>query len=169
MKPSTAIALSVGLLVWGWTFVTFSYLEPRVLTWVTFLTWASFYAAGGGVSGLAKSMASGIVGVLASAAVMWMGGQLDAGAHHLTILTLLLGVLGWLLCTVAALPLLSCIPANFIGAAAFFGAGSPIDLKLVWVLGSLIAGAALGFASQRLGQALAKLTASAAIRGAGRS
>src|SRR5687768_10378228 len=116
MKPSTAIAFSVGLLVWGWTFVTFSYLEPRVLTWVTFLTWASFYAAGGGASGLAKSIASGMVGVLASAAVMWMGGQLDAGTYHLTMLTLLLGVLGWMLCTVAALPLLRCIPANFIGA-----------------------------------------------------
>jgi hypothetical protein len=138
-----------------------------VLTWVTFLTWASFYAAGGGPSGLGKSIASGLVSVLAAAAVMWVGSQLTAGTYHLLMLSLLFGLLGWLLCAVAALPLLSCIPANFIGAAAFFGAGSPLDGKLLWVLCSVVAGALLGLLSQRLAGALTTTPGGAmAARGA---
>jgi hypothetical protein len=61
MTQIRASATSVGLLVVVWTFLSLGYLEPRVLTWVTFLTWASFLAAGGGSMGLAKSIASGIV------------------------------------------------------------------------------------------------------------
>ncbi len=156
MKPVSAVAISVGLLVWGWTFLTFAYLEPRVSTWVTFLTWASFYAAGGAMSGLAKSIASGVVGVLASAAVIWLSTQIGLGSDQVVTLSLLLGILGWFLCAVSALPLLSCIPASFIGAAAFFGAGSPTGVKLLWILCSVIIGALLGLASQKLAGVLTK-------------
>jgi hypothetical protein len=159
MKPLHAIAVSVGILVWVWTFASLTYLEPRVLTWVTFLTWASFYAAGGGTQGLVRSIASGIVGVLASAAVVWIDLQLGLGPHHLLVLSLLLGILGLFLCAVSALPLLSCIPAGFIGAAAFFGAGAPLDARLAPVLCSIVIGALLGLASQRLAGALTKSTA----------
>lgn len=161
MKPNRAVAVSVGLLVWGWTFVSLGYLEPRVITWVTFLTWASFFAAGGGPAGLGKSIASGLFGVLASAAVIWLDSHLNAGAYHLVVLSLLLGLLGALLCVVAALPLLSCIPASFIGASAFFAADSPLDGKLLSVLGSVVVGAFLGFISQRLAGALTTPTADA--------
>jgi hypothetical protein len=164
MKPLNAIAISVGLLVCGWTFLTFTYLEPRVMTWITFLTWASFFAAGGGSSGLAKSIASGIVGVLASAAVIWLNTQIGLESHQALALSLLLGILGWFLCAVSALPLLSCIPAGFIGAAAFFGAGSPVDVKLVWILCSVTIGALLGLASQKLAGALTKPDAESAPR-----
>jgi hypothetical protein len=156
MKPNGAISLSVGLLVWAWTFVSFAYLEPRVLTWITFLTWASFYAAGGGTSGLSKSISSGIVGVLASAAVMWIDSRFSAGSYDLLVLSMLFGVLGWLLCKIATIPLLSCIPANFIGAAAFFGATAPMDVRLLWVLCSIVVGALLGILSQKIAGALTK-------------
>jgi uncharacterized protein DUF1097 len=159
MKQNLAIATSVGLLVWAWTFVSLGYLEPRVLTWVTFLTWASFYAAGAGKSGLAKSIASGIVGVLISAAVMWTDRQLGLAQYHLLVLSLLLGVLGWVLCALASIPLLGCIPASFIGAAAFFGASAPMDIKLLSVLCSIVIGAFLGLASQKLAGALTQPTA----------
>lgn len=150
MSTHQAIAVGVGVLVWGWTFLSFSYLEPRILTWITFLTWASFFAAGAGSGGLAKSIASGLLGALASAAVIWLSTSLSQGAYALTILSSLLALLGWFLCIVASLPLLSCIPASFIGAAAFFGAGSPLDSRLLTVLGSIVIGAFLGIASQRL-------------------
>jgi hypothetical protein len=136
--------------VWCWSYIGLTYFEPHVLVWITFLTWASFYAAGGGRNGLAKSISSGIVGVLASAAVLWVDNRLSSGAYHLLVLSLLLGILGWFLCVISAIRLLSSIPASFIGASAFFGAGSPMDIKLVWVLTSVVVGAILGFTSQTL-------------------
>jgi hypothetical protein len=150
MTQIRASATSVGLLVMMWTFVSLGYLEPRVLTWVTFLTWASFFAAGGGTTGFARSIASGIVGVLASFAVMWVDSQLGLTHYHLPVLSLLLGMLGAVLCLLASLPLLSCIPASFIGAATFFAASTPMDMKLLWVLLSIVIGALLGLASQKL-------------------
>ncbi len=156
MKPINAVSLSVGLLVTLWTFATLGYLEPKVITWITFLTWASFYTAGGGTAGLAKSIACGVVGALVSAAAVWLNGRLGGGTQGmgLLIFALLLGALGWVLCRISQLAILGVIPASFIGAASFFGAGAPLDQKLVWVLVSLVCGAAMGYLSQQLTQTL---------------
>ena len=59
MNALNAISLSVGLWVGIWCFGTLGFMEPKVMTWVTFLTWASFFAAGGGVTGLKKAIAGG--------------------------------------------------------------------------------------------------------------
>jgi hypothetical protein len=150
MTHNQASAMSVGLLVTAWTFLSLGYLEPRVLTWVTFFTWASFFAAGGGTTGLARSIASGIVGVGVSVAVVWFDSQLGLTQYHLPVRSLLLGLLGAVLCLLASLPLLSCIPASFIGAATFFAAGTPMDMRLFAVLTSIVIGALLGLASQKL-------------------
>ncbi|MBL9206093.1 MAG: DUF1097 domain-containing protein [Opitutaceae bacterium] len=156
MKPLNAISLSVGLLVAAWTFVTLGFLEPKVITWITFLTWASFYAAGAGPGGLAKSVAGGAVGALFSALVVWLNGLLGGGMHGLglALFAVLLGALGWILCRVSQASLLGVIPANFIGAAAFFGAGAPLGVGLAWVLLSLVCGAVMGLLSQRLASVL---------------
>lgn len=151
MKPLNATSLSVGILVTGWTSLTFGVLEPKVTTWITFLTWASYYAAGGGIGGLAKSIVSGAVGALLSAIVIWSTTQLGSS---LLVTALLLGTLGWMLCRISQASLLACIPASFIGAAAFFGAGAPLDIKLAWVLTSIICGALMGLFSQRLAAVL---------------
>lgn len=151
MNQLNATSLSVGILVTGWTSLTFGLLEPKVITWITFLTWASFYAAGAGLGGLAKSIASGVTGVMLSALVIWSNARLGGS---LLVTALLLGILGWTLCRVSQASLLACIPASFIGAAAFFGAGAPLNVKLVWVLISIICGALMGLLSQRLANML---------------
>lgn len=158
MTQNQASAASVGLLVTAWTFLTLGYLEPPVITWVTFLTWASFFAAGGGVTGLARSIASGIVGLVLAFAVIWIDGQLGLTQYHLPVLSLLLGALGGVLCLLAVIPVLSCIPASFIGAATFFAAGKPAGVQLLWVLCSIVIGALLGLASQKLAGVLVTRT-----------
>lgn len=152
MKPVNAISLSVGLLVTVWCFATLGFLEPKVITWITFLTWASFYAAGAGTGGLAKSIACGAVGALVAALVVWLNGRLGGGTQGvgLVIFSLLLGALGWVLCRMSQIALLGVIPGSFIGAASFFGAGAPLDQKLVWVLLSIACGSLMGLLSQRL-------------------
>lgn len=160
MNPLNAVSVSVGLLVTLWTFATLGFLEPHVITWITFLTWASFYAAGAGPAGLAKSMACGLVGALASALVVWLNGRLggDTQGFGLVVFALLLGALGWTLCRMSQAALLGVIPASFIGAASFFGAGAPLDAKLAWVLLSIVCGAGMGLLSQRLATALTART-----------
>jgi hypothetical protein len=152
MKPINAISISVGFLVFVWTFATLGYLEPKVITWITFLTWASFYAAGAGTIGLARSIACGVTGALVSAVVVWINQSIGGSTQGLglAIFAALLGVLGWVLCRISQWALISVIPASFIGAAAFFGAGAPLDARLAWVLLSLVCGSVTGLLSQRL-------------------
>lgn len=150
MKTVNSISVSVGVLVFLWTFATLGFLEPKVTTWITFLTWASFYAAGAGPKGFAKSVACGATGALVSAAIVWLNGQMGGGTQGtgLVIFAALLGLLGWILCRISQWSLLGVIPASFIGAAAFFGAGAPLDAKLAWVLVSIVCGSAMGILSQ---------------------
>ncbi|WP_353094534.1 DUF1097 domain-containing protein [Methylibium sp.] len=156
MNALNAISLSVGLWVGIWCFATLGYLEPKVMTWITFLTWASFYAAGGGKAGLVKAIASAFAGTLISAAIVWLNGQLGGGVQGvgLLIFSLLLAVLGWALCQLSKVDLFSFIPGAFIGAASFFGAGAPLDGKLGWVLVSIVCGAVMRLISERMGQAM---------------
>lgn len=156
MNALNAISLSVGLFVGIWCFATLGYLEPRVMTWITFLTWASFFAAGGGRSGLVKALASAFAGTLVSAVVVWLNGQLGGGVQGVGLLIFsgLLAVLGWALCQLSKVDLFSFIPGAFIGAASFFGAGAPLDAKLGWVLVSIVCGAVMGLISQQVGNRL---------------
>jgi len=155
-----AISLSVGLWVGIWCFATLGFLEPKVMTWVTFLTWASFFAAGGGKVGLSKAVASAFAGALISAAVVLVNGQLGGGVQGfgLLIFSVLLAALGWGLCQLSKVGLFSFIPGAFIGAASFFGAGAPLDQKLGWVLVSIVCGAVMGLISERVGQAMTAKT-----------
>lgn len=156
MNALNAISLSVGLLVGIWCFATLGFLEPKVMTWITFLTWASFFAAGGGRAGMVKAIASAFAGALVSALVVWLNGQLGGGVQGigLLIFSALLAVLGWALCQLSKVDLFSFIPGAFIGAASFFGAGAPLDSKLAWVLLSIVCGAVMGLISERGGKLL---------------
>lgn len=160
MNALNAISLSVGLWVGIWCFATLGFLEPKVMTWVTFLTWASFFAAGGGKVGLSKAVASAFAGALISAAVVLVNGQLGGGVQGfgLLIFSVLLAALGWGLCQLSKVGLFSFIPGAFIGAASFFGAGAPLDQKLGWVLVSIVCGAVMGLISERVGQAMTAKT-----------
>lgn len=161
MNPLNAISLSVGLFVGLWCFATLGFLEPKVMTWVTFLTWASFFAAGGGKAGLVKAIASAFAGCLISAAVVWVNGRVGGGVQGvgLFIFSGLLAALGWGLCQLSKVDLFSFIPGAFIGAASYFGAGAPLDDKLVWVLVSVVCGAVMGFVSESVGKRLTAKTA----------
>jgi hypothetical protein len=158
MNALNAISVSVGLLVGLWCYATLGYLEPKVMTWITFLTWASFFAAGGGSGGLAKAIAGGFAGALVSAGVVLASGQLGGGMQGmgLVIFCVLLAVLGWVLCQLSRISLLSFIPGAFVGAASFFGAGATVDEKLFWVLVSIVCGAVMGYLSERLGAVLTR-------------
>ncbi len=140
-KPLLGIAISVGVLAGVWTYAS---VELTLITWVAFVAWACFFAAGGGTTGLAKGLAANVAGVF------W-GWAISQGLENISASTLALAlmvtVVGFILCVEAALPLLSFIPGGFAGTAVFFGTG----FDLSGVLIAVVAGAVLGIVSERLG------------------
>lgn len=144
IKPLLGIGISVGVLAGAWTFVS---VELALITWVAFVAWACFFAAGGGTSGLAKGLAANVAGVFWG----WVISQgLENVSGSTLALALMVTVVGFILCIEAALPLLSFIPGGFAGTAVFFGTG----FDLVGVLVAVVAGALLGIVSEKLGAAI---------------
>lgn len=151
MKGLVGIGVAVGVLAGLWTQAS---VELGLITWVAFVAWACFFAAGGGTTGLRQGLAANLSGVawayLASLALerLTFPGALAVGVT----------LLGLVLCLQAALPLLSFIPGAFVGTAAFFGT----SFDLVGTVVALVAGGLLGLASEALG---ARLQASVDRRG----
>ena len=140
MKSLLGVAISVGVLAGLWTFVS---VELTLVTWVAFVAWACFFAAGGGTTGLTKGLAANVAGVFWG----WMISQGLAHVSASTIaLSLMVTVVAFILCIEAALPLLSFIPGGFAGTAVFFGTSFDLTGTLV----AVVAGALLGFASELL-------------------
>ena len=144
IKPLLGIGISVGVLAGVWTFAS---VELAWITWVAFVAWACFFAAGGGTSGLAKGLAANLAGVFWG----WVISQgLENVSGSTLALALMVTVVGFVLCVEAALPLLSFIPGGFAGTAVFFGTG----FDVVGVLVAVVAGALLGIVSEKLGAVL---------------
>ncbi len=137
MKGLLGIGISVGVLAGLWTYVS---VELALVTWVAFIAWACFFAAGGGTTGLRKGLAANLSGVfwgyLISLALKLDGSTL--------VLALLVTVVGFILCVQAAWPVLSFIPGAFAGTAVFFGT----SFNLTGTVLALVIGAALGLVSE---------------------
>jgi hypothetical protein len=144
IKPLLGIGISVGVLAGAWTYAS---VELTLITWVAFIAWACFFAAGGGTTGLAKGLAANVAGVF------W-GWGISQGLENVSsstiALALMVTVVGFVLCAEAALPLLSFIPGGFAGTAVFFGTGFDTSGVLI----AIVAGAVLGIVSEKLGTAI---------------
>jgi hypothetical protein len=142
LKPLLGIGISVGVLAGVWSYAS---VELTLITWVAFVAWACFFAAGGGTTGLTKGLAANVAGVF------W-GWVISQGLENVSASTLALAVMvtvvGFVLCVEAALPPLSFIPGGFAGTAVFFGSG----FDLGGALTAVVAGAMLGIVSQLLGR-----------------
>lgn len=62
MKKSDAYSVSIGVLGAIDTYLTATVILVPV--WVTFITWASFFILGGKLSGLKRSLASNLTGMV---------------------------------------------------------------------------------------------------------
>lgn len=143
MKPYIGVGLSVGILAGIWTQVS---LELGLVTWVAFIAWACFFAAGGGASGFRKGLAANLSGVVYG----WLVALLAATAEFPGVLAIGVGVAALAMCLQAGWQPLSFIPGAFAGTAAFFGTA----LSFWPTVLALVVGAGLGWISAVLGDRL---------------
>ncbi len=152
MKSLLGIGISVGVLAGVWTYVS---VELALITWVAFIAWACFFAAGGGTEGLRKGLAANLAGV-AWGYVISLVLQVNGST---LVLALAVTVVGFILCVQAAWSVLSFIPGAFAGTAVFFGT----SFDLTGTVLALVIGAVLGLASALLGARI-----QSAVDGSGR-
>ena len=149
MDMLTALALSIGILIALWVKVgtMASLIVPAGI-----VAWACFFAAGGKVQGLQKTIASNVSGVVWVWLAMTLIGMMNMGG----LAWIIIGVVAFILVLQSKVPALSFIPGAFCGAAVTAWA-APTDPKgYLMVAVALIAGAVLGYVSEMGAGMLAK-------------
>ena len=151
MDVLVALAISIGILIAGWTYVALGVAALPV--WAGIVAWGCFFAAGGKTTGLTKTIASNLSGVfwafLALKATESLGGGLP-------VLSALVGLAALFMVLQAKISALSFIPGSFLGAAT--AVSVVVGAKGTWTstIIALVAGAVLGYVSEMLAGAMSK-------------
>jgi hypothetical protein len=149
MDVLVALAVSIGILIAGWTYVA---LGPAALpVWAGIVAWGCFFAAGGKTTGLTKTIASNLSGVF------WAFLALEAARRFgggLPVLSLLVGVAALFMVLQSRISALSFIPGAFLGAATYVSVVVGANGTWTKTIIALIAGAVLGYLSEMLAGAI---------------
>ena len=167
MPALFALALSVGVLavIDTWLFVVplASFLPG--LVWISFIAWGCHFHCGGGVKGSTTAIVGMSFGALVGMVAVILAGGALAGLGDFAA-PIAVGLGAAVICLASALPLLSTIPASVYGFAAIAGpillAGMTPTEAIVPTIVSVIIGAAFGYVSEMLANALTKKDAPSA-------
>jgi hypothetical protein len=156
MDALLALALSIGILIAGWTYLALGVAALPV--WAGIIAWGCFFAAGGKMTGLTKTIAANLSGVLWAFLALYLSDRFGGGVP---ILSLLVGIAAFIMVLQAKIPALSFIPGAFIGAATavsvVVGASGTYTSTII----ALVVGAILGYISEMLAGALGPRSATA--------
>jgi Protein of unknown function (DUF1097) len=151
MDMLLALALSIGVLIAGWTYVA---LGPAALpVWAGIVAWGTFFAAGGKTTGLTKTIASNLSGVFWAFVALKLSGTLGG---TLPVLSALVGVVALAMVLQSKVAVLSFIPGAFLGAATAVSVVVGTSGTYTKTIVALVAGAVLGFLSELIAGKIAK-------------
>jgi hypothetical protein len=148
-----ALGISIGILISGWTYLA---LGPGALpVWAGIVAWGCFFAAGGKMAGLYKTIAANLSGVLWAYLALTAATRFGGG---LAVLSAMVGIAALIMVLQAKISILSFIPGAFIGAATavsvVVGAKGTFDSPWTKTVIALVAGAVLGYLSEVLAGAM---------------
>jgi hypothetical protein len=149
MDMVTALALSIAVLL-AVLVKAGSILSLNVP--IAIIAWASFFAAGGKLSGGIRSLASMISGVIWAV----LGTVLTVQANLWSYGWLIAGVIGFIVVIQSKLRLLSFIPGSLLGVAVTRASGAGNVPFAMLVITALIVGTVAGYVSELAAQAMAK-------------
>jgi hypothetical protein len=156
MDALVALALSIGILIAGWTYLALGVAALPV--WAGIIAWGCFFAAGGKTTGLAKTIASNLSGVLWAALALYLWNRFGGGVP---MLSLLVGIAAFIMVIQAKIPALSFIPGAFLGAATTVSVVVGANGTYTSTIIALVAGAVFGYLSEMLAGALGPKSATA--------
>jgi hypothetical protein len=161
MKLYTSLGITIGILAGIWTQLS---TMLGLYTWVAFIAWACFFAAGGGRTGFLKTIPSNLSGLVWGWLIVWGAGAVGGWTGALAVAV---AIGAFMMCIQANWSVLTFIPGAFAGTAVFFGTGG--DWSGAGI--ALIAGAVLallsGWTGNLLAAALTKQPAASAIAAEG--
>jgi hypothetical protein len=163
MSGYLALAVSVGLLAVLDTWLFFGPLATTLvagLVWVSFIAWGCHFHSGGGTKGATTAVVCMSWGALVGmGAVLLANGPLGPLDDPIA-LGIAVGLGAAVICLSSKVPLLATIPASVYGFASIAGsmvlAGKTPQEAIVPTILAVAIGAAFGFVSEKLSDALTK-------------
>jgi hypothetical protein len=171
MSKTNALAVSVGVLAVAavWLFGLHPLTDNKLQVWQAFIAWGAYFHCGGKFAGGKTTIACMTFGAVVGMAAILLAGQLGSlGAFAAPVAV---GIGAALIVSASRIPLLAAIPTSVYGFAAIaglilLGTGvTPVTALLPTVL-SVIIGAAFGYLSETLADALTKKPVAAAAASA---
>ena len=156
MDALVALALSIGILIAGWTYLALGVATLPV--WAGIVAWACFFAAGGKTDGLMKTIATNLSGVLWAFLALYVWNSAGGGVP---LLSLLVGLAAFIMVIQAKIPALGFIPGAFLGAATAVSVVVGANGSWVSTIIALVAGAVFGYVSEMLAGAMSTRKAAA--------
>jgi Protein of unknown function (DUF1097) len=155
MDALVALAISIGILIAGWTYIAIDVAQLPV--WAGIVAWGCFFAAGGKTTGLTKTIAANLSGVFWAFLALQALPRAGGGT---AILAVLVGLAALIMVLQAKASLLSFIPGAFLGAAAAVSVVTRTGADAYahpWIKTAiaLVVGAVLGYLSEMLAGSLA--------------
>ena len=151
MNPLLALAFSAALLVGLLMFLSAGVPVLGLVAWISLISAGAYFTAGGGVPGLVKPMAAGTLGILLTVVALFVVGMLGGG---LVPLVLVVAALAFSIVLASGIPLFSYVPASFMAASAYVGAGGKPEVAAYVVL-SWAAGLVLAWGIDNLSKTMA--------------
>lgn len=149
MDALVALALSIGILIAGWTYLALGVAALPV--WAGIIAWGCFFAAGGKTEGLMKTIAANLSGVLWAFVALYVWNTAGGGVP---LLSLLVGLAAFMMVIQAKIPALGFIPGAFLGAATAVSVVVGASGSWTSTIIALVAGAVLGYLSEMLAGAM---------------
>jgi hypothetical protein len=166
-----ALATSVGVLavVATWLFGLAPLTANHLQVWQAFIAWGCHYHCGGRITGTRNTIVCMSFGSIVGMVAVMLAGQL--GSLGSLAAPVAVGLGAAVICLASAMPLLAVIPASVYGFASIaglilLGAGMTPTTAVVPTILSIIVGAAFGYVSEVVTNALAAKPAAAARQGA---
>jgi Protein of unknown function (DUF1097) len=156
MDALLALALSIGILIAGWTYLALGVAALPV--WAGIVAWGCFFAAGGKTAGLIKTITANLSGVLWAFVALYLWNRFGGGVP---MLSLLVGIAAFIMVLQAKIPALSFIPGAFLGAATAVSVVVGANGTYTSTIIALVAGALFGYVSEMVAGALGPKSATA--------
>ena len=161
MPALIALAVSVGVLAVAatWIFlVPMAVVAAHMQVWQAFIAWGCHYHSGGKFTGTRNTIICMSFGAVVGMAAVLLAAQLGSlGAFAAPVAV---GIGAAVICLASAIPLLATIPASVYGFAAIAGLilldKQSATAALLPTILSIIVGAAFGFVSEAVMNALKK-------------
>jgi len=167
MPALFALALSVGVLavIDTWLFVVPLAAFLPGMVWISFIAWGCHFHSGGGIKGSTTAIVGMSFGALVGMVAVMLASGPFAGLGDLAA-PIAVGLGAAVICLASAISLLSVVPASVYGFASIAGPILLADMSpteaFVPTVVSVIIGAAFGYVSEMLANALTKKEAPAA-------